>query len=66
MIDRFAPVVYILGILIVGFGVLMLLPLGLSWVADDGAHSAYDEAVLITIATGDARCVCARASCWSR
>lgn len=54
MIDRFAPVVYILGILIVGFGVLMLLPLGLSWVADDGAHSAYDEAVLITIATGGA------------
>ncbi|HAY26121.1 MAG TPA: potassium transporter Trk, partial [Candidatus Accumulibacter sp.] len=52
MIDRFAPVLYVLGILIVGFGGLMLLPLSLSWLTADGAHGAYDEAVLITVAVG--------------
>ena len=52
MIDRFAAVFYILGILIVGFGVLMLVPLSISWLTGDGAHSAYDEAVLLTVATG--------------
>ncbi|MBP6708579.1 MAG: TrkH family potassium uptake protein [Candidatus Accumulibacter sp.] len=52
MLNRFAPVLYILGILIVGFGALMLVPLSLSWLVDDGAHSAYDEAVLITVASG--------------
>ncbi len=52
VIDRFAAVFYILGILIVGFGVLMLVPLSISWLTGDGAHSAYDEAVLVTVATG--------------
>jgi trk system potassium uptake protein len=52
VIDRFAAVFYILGILIVGFGVLMLVPLSISWLTDDGAHSAYDEAVLLTVAAG--------------
>ena len=52
MIDRFAAVFYILGILIVGFGVLMLVPLTISWVTGDGAHTAYDEAVLLTVAAG--------------
>ena len=35
MLNRFAPVLYILGILIVGFGALMLVPLSLSWLVDD-------------------------------
>ena len=52
VIDRFAAVFYILGILIVGFGVLMLVPLTISWVTGDGAHTAYDEAVLLTVAAG--------------
>jgi trk system potassium uptake protein TrkH len=52
MLIRFAPALYILGILITGFGLLMLLPLSLSWLSGDGAHSAYDEAVLITVASG--------------
>ena len=52
MISRFASVFYILGILIAGFGALMLIPLAISWLTADGAHSAYDEAVLITFATG--------------
>ena len=52
MLQRFAPLLFLLGILVMGFGGLMLVPLTLSWVIDDGAHSAYDEAVLITVATG--------------
>jgi trk system potassium uptake protein TrkH len=52
VINRYASVLYILGILITGFGVLMLLPLTLSWLSADGAHSAYDEAVLITVTSG--------------
>ncbi len=49
MINRFAPVLFVLGILILGFGFLMLVPLSLSWLSADGAHGAYDEAVLITM-----------------
>ncbi|MEF8717353.1 MAG: potassium transporter TrkG [Candidatus Accumulibacter necessarius] len=60
MINRYASVLYILGILIAGFGVLMLLPLSLSWLSADGAHSAYDEAVLITVASGIALSLSAR------
>ncbi|WP_300330565.1 potassium transporter TrkG [Accumulibacter sp.] len=52
MLQRFAPLLFLLGILVMGFGGLMLVPLTLSWVIDDGAHSAYDEAVLITVLTG--------------
>ncbi|WP_413924378.1 potassium transporter TrkG [Candidatus Accumulibacter phosphatis] len=52
MINRFAPVLFVLGILILGFGFLMLVPLSLSWLSADGAHGAYDEAVFITIASG--------------
>jgi trk system potassium uptake protein TrkH len=60
MIDRFAPVLHILGILIVGFGGLMLIPLSIAWLTADGAHSAYDEAVLITLAAGGLLTVAAR------
>lgn len=49
---RFAPALYVLGVLITGFGFLMLIPLAISWVTADGAHGAYDEAVLITILSG--------------
>jgi hypothetical protein len=75
VIDRFAPVLFILGILIAGFGGLMLLPLSIAWLNADGAQSAYDEAVVITVcpaccwhcrcAGGNARCGYARASCSS-
>ena len=34
------------------FGLTMLVPWGLSWVLHDGAESAFDEAVLLTIGTG--------------
>jgi hypothetical protein len=49
---RFAPALYVLGVLITGFGFLMLIPLAISWLTADGAHGAYDEAVLITILSG--------------
>ena len=50
--NRFAPALYVLGVLITGFGFLMLIPLAISWLTADGAHGAYDEAVLITIVSG--------------
>jgi trk system potassium uptake protein TrkH len=49
---RFAPALYVLGVLISGFGFLMMIPLAISWLTADGAHDAYDEAVLITILCG--------------
>jgi len=60
MFSRFAPVIYLLGVLTIGFGVLMLVPLSLSWLTADGAHGAYDEAVLITIASGSGMALAAR------
>ncbi|MEF8724429.1 MAG: potassium transporter TrkG [Candidatus Accumulibacter delftensis] len=52
MFGRFAPALYVLGVLIAGFGFLMLIPLAISWLTADGAHDAYDEAVLITVLCG--------------
>ena len=49
---RFSAVGHILGILVCGFGLLMFVPLGVSWWVGDGAHGAYDEAVLLTLAVG--------------
>nr|WP_313950295.1 potassium transporter TrkG [Accumulibacter sp.] len=51
-LGRFAPAAFVLGVLIAGFGFLMLIPLAISWLTADGAHGAYDEAVLITVLTG--------------
>lgn len=60
LFSRFAPVLHLLGILTIGFGVLMLVPLSLSWATGDGAHSAYDEAVLITLTCGGLLALMAR------
>ena len=46
------PVVRVFGVLLVGFGLTMLVPWIYSYLIRDGAQSAYDEAVFITIATG--------------
>ncbi len=46
------PVVRVFGVLLVAFAVTMLVPLFLSWYLGDGAHSAYDEAFLLTLGTG--------------
>jgi trk system potassium uptake protein TrkH len=34
------------------FGLTMLVPWGLSWSLNDGAQSAFDEAILLTVGTG--------------
>ncbi|MDP2794978.1 MAG: potassium transporter TrkG [Sulfurisoma sp.] len=49
---RFYPVVRVFGVLLMGFALTLLVPLALSWLWQDGAHSAYDEAFLITFGSG--------------
>jgi len=49
---RFAPVYRALGMIIVLFGLTMLAPLILSYVVDDGAQTAYDEAFALTMLCG--------------
>ncbi len=43
--QRYYPVVRVLSLVILMFGLTMLVPWGLSWVLHDGAQSAFDEAV---------------------
>ena len=50
--QRYYPVVRVFGVLLVGFALTILAPLIYSWWIDDGAHAAYDEAFLLTLATG--------------
>lgn len=49
---RYYPVVRVLALLIFLFGLTMLVPLGLSLAGQDGAATAFDEAILITLGTG--------------
>lgn len=49
---RFAPVYRALGMIIMLFGLTMLAPLILSYVTNDGAQSAYDEAFALTMLSG--------------
>ena len=49
---RFAPVYRALGMIIMLFGLTMLAPLILSYVTDDGAQAAYDEAFALTVLSG--------------
>jgi trk system potassium uptake protein TrkH len=51
-VKRFYPVIRVFGVLLMGFAVAMLVPLIVSWLTNDGAHSAYDEAFLLTFGTG--------------
>ncbi len=50
--QRFYPVVRVLSLVILMFGLTMLVPLGVSWFLDDGAFASFDEALLLTVATG--------------
>ena len=50
--DRFGPVFRALGMIIMLFGLTMLVPLSVSWIADDGAQLAYDEAFAATMLLG--------------
>jgi trk system potassium uptake protein TrkH len=49
---RYYPVVRVFGLLLVCFALTLLVPLVFSWWLGDGAHSAYDEAFLLTLVTG--------------
>lgn len=49
---RYYPVVRVLSLLIFMFGLTMLVPWGLSLALNDGAQSAFDEAILLTVGTG--------------
>jgi trk system potassium uptake protein TrkH len=51
-VKRFYPVIRVFGVLLMSFALTMLVPLLLSWYLQDGASSAYDEAFLLTFATG--------------
>lgn len=50
--ERYYPVVRVFGLLLVCFALTMLVPLVYSWLLDDGATSAYDEAFLLALGTG--------------
>ena len=49
---RFAPVYRALGMIVMLFGLTQLAPLILSYVTDDGAQTAYDEAFALTMLCG--------------
>ena len=49
---RFAAVYRALGMIIMLFGMTMLAPLSVSYVTDDGAQTAYDEGVALTMLCG--------------
>lgn len=48
----FLPAIRVIGLVLVLFSGTMLLPVSLSWVLDDGAQHAYDEAILVTLLAG--------------
>ena len=49
---RFAPVYRALGMIVMLFGLTMLAPLIVSYLTNDGAQTAYDEAFLLTMLCG--------------
>ncbi len=49
---RLFPVARVLSLVILLFGLTMLLPAGVSWGLHDGAESAFDEAILLTLSSG--------------
>ncbi len=50
--SRIAPVLNVLSRVVMLFSITFLLPLALSWILDDGAQRAYDEAIVITFVAG--------------
>ncbi|MBK6973884.1 MAG: TrkH family potassium uptake protein [Sterolibacteriaceae bacterium] len=49
---HYYPALNAFAIILFCFGLMLLPPLALSWLLHDGAEAAYDEALLITAATG--------------
>jgi trk system potassium uptake protein TrkH len=46
------PVLHVLSLVILIFGLTMLVPLSVSWGLHDGAERAFDEAIVVTLAVG--------------
>ena len=46
------PVLHVLSLVILIFGLTMLLPVAVSWLLHDGAESVFDEAIALTLVTG--------------
>ena len=46
------PVLHVLSLVILIFGLTMLLPVSVSWLLHDGAESVFDEAIALTLVTG--------------
>ena len=49
---RFYPLLRVFGALLIGFSVCLAVPMALSWLVEDGAHSVFDEAFVATLACG--------------
>ncbi len=52
MLRRLLPILHVLGMIILVFGLSMLAPLLLSEITQDGAENAYEPAALITVSAG--------------
>lgn len=50
--DRFASLLRVFGALLIGFSACLAVPMLISWQVDDGAHTAFDEAFLLTLFCG--------------
>jgi trk system potassium uptake protein TrkH len=50
--SRIAPVLNVLSKVVMLFSAAFLVPLTLSWILDDGAQRAYDDAIVITFVAG--------------
>ena len=51
---RFLSVFNALGAIVFVFGLTMLVPVGVSWWTADGAQTAYDESIVVTLFAGAA------------
>lgn len=49
---RVLSVVHVMGMIVFMFGLTILVPLGVSWVMDDGALAAFDESLVICLSGG--------------
>ena len=52
MLRRLLPILHVLGMIILVFGLSMLAPLLLAEITQDGAENAYEPAALITVSAG--------------
>ncbi len=59
-VRRLAPVLRLLGVMLVVFSAIMLVPVAVAFGHNDDARYAYDEAFLVTLACGAALCFATR------